>query len=268
MMEKTVKNVLLITGIIPIITLLLLLCTQVNASAAVYTVPEGKETQIDFGTSYSTTVNYYKIKPSKTGVIQFQLSESYSGYATLCNSSKKVLSRSSKSGDRVNGGSQSYEMFVYYGVKKGRTYYVRVKGSSSRYLDGHYWGQVKWTSKSISTNKYGSKKSKAKAMKRKSTLKGLYIAGQSNSRWYKVTTKRKTIHLTFKAPKTNGAIKVTRYMRYYGHTGSWTTSTYYSKRDGTYNNLTLTNPNGTKWTVYFKVQRDNKSSGNYTLRWY
>ena len=270
------KNVLRLTTVMAALAVMLvMLCAFAKADvfATSYrfdlTPYEGQSAYAWFSTSYeSDTLAYYEIKPSKTGIITF--TADYSGYTVLCNSNWEPISYGYDStGDYLNGNSSyAWMKTVSYGVKKGRTYYVGMSGyPSNRDSSNTYYATVKWSTSKIAAAKSGKKKSKAKSLKRKKTYKGLIVAGDKKAKWYKITTKKKTINLLFKAPKTNDTIQVTTYMRQYGHKGKWIKSTHTASRSGGYVKGPMTNYNGTKWTIYLKVQRKYKSSGYYTLKW-
>lgn len=232
------------------------------------TIPANKAVKINFGTTYDYTSYYYfKIKPTKTGTIKF--TDDYTtGYrVVLCNSSKKVISKGDKSFDDFYsaGSKYAYQKVLYYGVKKGVTYYIRVKGASTyRASEYPYIGSVMWSNKASSQSKYGKKKSKAKAIKKKKTVKGLFTAGNKKGQWYKITNKQKTTKIIFKSPRTNGTIKVKIYYKSLGH---WYNSTYSVSRSSGKNPITGTISKKVKHTYYLKVFPDGKSSGNYTLMW-
>lgn len=244
----------------------------VMPSSRTLEVPVNSAFKINFGNEYDyTNFYYFKIKPTKKGYITFT-SDYVHGYSVaLLNSSKNLISVGDSSfDDFYSAGSQyKYQTFINYGVKKGVTYYIRVKGASTEREEygKPYVGSIKWTNSAVKPAKSGSKKSKAKSLKRKKTIKGLVVAGDKKAKWYKITTKRKTIRLLFKAPKTNGSIKITTIKRMYGHKGKWIKNTYTASRGGNYVSGPTTNPNGTKWTMYLKVQRKGKASGYYTLKW-
>ena len=232
------------------------------------TAYEGQIREFNLGSTYDPDmVVYYQIKPSKTGIVTFV--PDYNGKVALCNSNGDAISYGSSSGDSIEMNSIfSYKKMISYGVKAGRTYYIRMTGfPSSPDSTGNYYIRVKWTNGKVAAAKSGTKRSKAKSLKRKKTYKGLIKAGDGKAKWYKVTTKRRTINMLFKATKSSGAIKVTVYMRKYGHKGKLIPETYKAGRGYGYVKGPLTNPNGTKWTVYFKVQRAGKNSGYYTLKW-
>lgn len=189
----------------------------------------------------------------------------------MCDSKGEVISVGKKYeyGDPLDGAaSQAYARKITYGVKKGKTYYLRIVGYADKYTDseGKYYALVKWTNTKVKAAKSGTKKSKAKLIKRKKTIKGLVTAGDKKAKWYKITTKKSPVNITVKTTNVNESLKVTVYMRKYGHKGKWKSTTYTGTRNGQVAGP-LYNFNHTKWTIYVKVQRAAKSSGYYTIKW-
>lgn len=257
-MKKTITRMTAIMVVMFAVIFMMLVFTTANASALTKTIKQGVNTPVNFGPdASSSTVAYYKIIPSKTGIITFTVNKNYSGYAVLCNSQKKVISKGQTKGDWLWGSSSSFYK-VYYGVKKGKTYYIRMQGYSYDKDDlNNYVGAVKWTNTKIKPAKAGSSKKKAKKIKRKKSIKGLLAAGEKKAKWYKFTTNKKKVIVKFGSIKTNGGIQY---------------KAYSSKTKGP---LFLTNSNGftfTQWykrkvTIWIKVYRNNQSSGSYKLKW-
>ena len=194
--------------------------------------------------------NYLKFKASSSGYITV-LHQGLSGKVTLTNSKKKALSNA------IYSSSYSSTKKITFGVKKGTTYYLRVAANYNS--DGAY--RVKFTNSKI-TDKSGSKKSKARTMKRKATYKGSIIAGSSTSDWYKfkVTSKRK-VTVTMKGA-TNNKIKAVFYTSKGKKIGSTTFYDYNSKR------VLQSVGKLSKGTYYVKVYRGTStSSGWYSLYW-
>lgn len=188
--------------------------------------------------------NYFKFKATKTGYLTITESENYNKVA-LCNSSKKALS------------GYTYARYApTYGVKKGTTYYIKAYAGSNS--DGGY--QMKIKNNAIS-EKSGTKKSKAVAVKKNTTKKGTITAGSSQADWYKFTvTSKKTVKITING-KTNDTLKAVVYK---GSKNIGSGSFSYSK-----SGLTLTSVGKlSKGTYYIKIYRGNsKSSGWYSLKW-
>ena len=236
---------------------------------------QGVKTDVSWSDSVdSDAVTYFKIKPTKTGYITFSiLSDDYSGYAALCNSSKKVISKgkSSSDGDWIWGGSSyAYYKKLNYGVKKGKTYYLKIKGYPyNKNSEGKYYATVKWTNTKVKPAKYGTKKSKAKAIKRKKTIKGLFIAGNRKAQWYKITTNKKKATFTLKGAKTNDAAKISVIYRSNATSGKWMTlGPGSASREGYVSKPYLTQYlSKKKYTAYVNITPNGKTSGMYTLRW-
>lgn len=194
--------------------------------------------------------NYLKFKAANSGYVTV-LHQGLSGKVTLTNSKKKTLSNA------VYASSYNNTSKITFGVKKGTTYYLKV--ASNYNSDGAY--RVKYTNSKIA-DKSGSKKSKAKTMKRKATYKGSIIAGSSTSDWYKfkVTSKRK-VTVTMKGA-TNNKIKAVFYTSKGKKIGSTTFYDYNSKR------VLQSVGKLSKGTYYVKVYRGTTtSSGWYSLNW-
>lgn len=188
--------------------------------------------------------NYFKYKATQSGYLKVRESEGYDKIA-LCDSSQKALS-----------GTTYAKYAPTYGVKKGKTYYIKV--SAGYNSDGGY--QMKISNGKIS-EKSGTKKSRAVTLKKKTTKKGYILAGSSQADWYKFNlTGKKTVKITVKGA-TNDNLKVAVYKggKKIG------TRTFY------YNTKTLTLTSIGKWskgTYYIKVYRGNsQSSGWYSLYW-
>lgn len=187
--------------------------------------------------------NYFKFKATSTGYIKVNNSDRV--YVTLCSSGKKALS-----GETLN----LYD--PVYGVKKGNTYYVKVRALYN--TSGMY--QLKVTNTGIS-EKSGTTKSKAVTIKKGSTKKGTITAGSSQADWYKFKlTSKKTVKMTIKGA-TNDQLKIA----VYDGKKVVKTSTIYNNTKS----ITLTSVG--KWskgTYHIKVYRGNsKSSGWYSLKW-
>lgn len=145
------------------------------------------------GINKSGKVNttWFKIKPTKTGVLSFKLKEfgnSVSdGYVRLYNIDKKAVSNTVVYSDADDVSR------AFFGVKKGRTYYVKVTncgGSANQY----YKYGVKYSVTEKTDRALGSK-SDAKTLKRKAkATETLFVASTSKSTdWYKFKVEEKRI---------------------------------------------------------------------------
>lgn len=199
----------------------------------------------------NSQTNYLKFKASKSGYVRINTS-GLSGTITLMNSGK------SKSYSEAISFSDTYRDEVVFGVKKGTTYYLKVKANSN--YDGGY--RIKYANGSIS-EKSGKTKSKAVTIKKGSTKKGYIYAGSSQADWYKFKlTSSKKVTITVKGG-TNDRLKIAVYKGSKRIAG--TPQTFWSDDES----LKLTsNGKFSKGTYYIKVYRGNsKSSGYYTLKW-
>ncbi|MBQ2041210.1 MAG: hypothetical protein II482_03575 [Lachnospiraceae bacterium] len=217
---------------------------------------------------YTKTALYYKVTPTKTGVMTVTLKSygsSYgsSGSITLYSSGKKLRS------EKLTYDSSSKAYKVRFGVKKGVTYYIKatdVYGTSS----GCYKYGIKY-SVAAATDRSLSKKSSAKTLVRKATsTPTLFTAnGKTETDWYKfkVTSKRKTV-VTVDASEMRGSsdqkltitfykgsTKVDSTVLYPGNSGKFTLTygtTYGKANAGTY---------------YVKVTKTAKLSGKYRIKY-
>lgn len=195
----------------------------------------------------SGQVNYFKFKAPKTGYVK--VGAGTSGTLTLCKSNKKALSNAVS----LNNN------YTYFGVKKGTTYYVRVKANYPSTMKAY---QVRYANGKIS-EKSGSKQSKAVKIKRKKTKKGTITAGSSRNDWYKfkVPTNNR-VTLTMKG-RTNKQMKVKLILKKGSHTVTKTFN--YTNLNSSYKNY-MTYFKG--YTCYIKVSRADKySSGWYSFKW-
>lgn len=204
------------------------------------TITSGKSIAVG---QYNAQTNYFKFKAKSTGYIKVS-KDGYNAKIALTNSKKKALTK------YTTGKT------VYYGVKKGTTYYVKIKAYSNP--DGGY--VLKVTNSAIK-EKSGSKKSKATTMAYKKYKNGTIIAGSSQSDYYKFKVpKKKRVKIVLKG-RTNEKINV----KVYKGKKSIGSSNLYSSNSG----LTLKSSGKlTPGTYYVKVSRGTKySSGYYKMYW-
>ena len=213
------------------------------------------------GTGYSNL--YYKVVPNKTGLMTVNL-KSYdtgatTGTVTLYNSSKKALS------SQVQYNSSKTATKAYFGVVKGKTYYIRVQnccGSTGKY--GIRYGMTSATDRNISTN--------AKALKLKkgaAATKTLFTANNSTGTdVYKIyvpkTQKTSFTVNTQKIRSGNITIKVYKNGKQVGKTKTL----YPNNTSGKYT-ITYGTSSGkaSKGTYYIKVTKGAKVSGQYTIKY-
>lgn len=166
--------------------------------------------------------------------------------------SKKNTALSSNDTFRTNS-TQSADLTQTYGVKKNTTYYLRVSSNSNLSI------KCKFTKVSESS---GSKKSKAKSIKKNKTIKGIIAAGDKTVDWYKIKLpKKQVLHIYFSG-RTNDKLKIT-------FSGTYLkTAKKYIVRGNTKTQHTYTTERAQPGNYYVKVERNNtKSSGYYTLKW-
>ncbi len=213
-----------------------------------------------------TSSVYYKIKPTKTGLMSVQLTDfddtsSTSGDITLYNSNSKAISKtlwyySANSSNRA-----------YFGVKKGLTYYIKVTDCYGSYLKNNKYG-IKY-SVTGKTDRALSSKSKAKTLNRKaSSTESLFVASTAKSTDYykiKVTSKRKTAIDIDTTKIKSGNIYVTLYK---GSKKIGKTITIYPGEDARINyTYGTTSGKVNAGTYYVKVQQGTKASGSYKIRY-
>lgn len=213
------------------------------------------------------TTTYFKIKPTKTGLMTVSLSEpgdtSTSAYITLTNSSKKVVS------DKVyKYNYNSATAKAVFGVKKGNTYYIKVQDCYGSYSKYHVYG-VKYNVSALSDKAYGSK-SKAKTLTRgANSTSNLFVASTGTSTdWYKfkVTKKRTTVLSINTSGMDSGKITFTVYNGS-KKIASKTISNQYSNGGEYQLTYGTTYGKANSGTYYVKVVKDKTASGKYTIRY-
>lgn len=211
------------------------------------------------------TYHYIKFKAKATGYVTFTavngsvLDSWTDGKWALCNDKKQLLSPD----DPYNSASSyDYLRNVIYGVQKGKTYYLRVYNMLGVVIKANF--------KKVAPAKSGTKKSKAKTIKKGKTIKGVIPAGSKKSDWYKFKlSKSQYVKLSWSA-KTNKGIKISVYEGKQ-HMGDLTSSYTNAKTQSTSivekgTNRKIRVPAGT--TYYVQVSRyDTQSSGYYTFKW-
>lgn len=209
-------------------------------------------------TGFDYTPQYFKFKATKTGFVTGQFyyyDRSYSFYYELLNGSKKSITNGYISNGKIGP----------IGVKKGQTYYIRVK----TYCNG-MGIKLKNTARA---NQGGAKKGKALKIKKKKTKKSLLVGGSASTKWFK-----------YKQPKkTKFRIKITQKLNYnYNQSNGLKITVYYGKKKvgspvKTYNSTgtdTITVTYGTtygkanKGTYYIKVSGYGKATGYYNIKCY
>ena len=168
---------------------------------------------------YTKKDTLIKFKSKNDGYITLKLSSGNSqsdGYITFCDSKKKNIGVNKEYFDTANS-TQSFAYTRTYAVKKGKTYYFKVR--SSDYL------KIKATVKNLKKDA-GTKRSNAKNITRNKDKKGIVFAGEKKTDWYKFNlTASKQVKLSINV-STNG---VTYRRPYYNSNGTGFKVTLYDK---------------------------------------
>lgn len=218
------------------------------------------------GDGYSTA--YFKVTPDRTGVMTVSLMEygyhnSYgsSGTVTLLNSNQKALSNAVTYNSKVSGSR------VYFGVKKGVTYYLKVTNCCGTAEYNYKYG-IKYSMTARTDRAIGYKSNAKKLTRKADATNTLFVASTSNSTdWYKftVSSKRATRITINTAGIKSGSLTVTVYK---GSTkiGTDTIPASYSgqKYDITYG---TTYGKANAGTYYVKIVKGTKASGKYSIRY-
>lgn len=238
------------------------------------TAPVNKEVKLNFGTRTDLYDKYYyiKIKPTKSGIITFKDDFSHGYSIVLCNAKKKVISEGNNygsPGDFLSWDSgYKWQTFINYGVKKGTTYYIRLRGGSTARANLQtgtpYIGTVKWTNKAVKPAKSGKSKKKAVTLKKGKKVKGLITAGDKKGKWYKIKSNYKQTKITCSAKNCNGAI-VAEVM--YKSGGKWQKINCKGVRSSDPSRSIVIYSTKKNNTFYVKVHPDKKDSGVYYLSW-
>ena len=183
-----------------------------------------------------------------TGCITLTTELGFSGYVTLCNSSKKVLTRECL----LSGGSKSYAK-VGFAVNKNSTYYLRLR--SPEYIFG-----INYSIQAVK-EKSGSKVSKAVSFKKGKKVRGLVLPGESKKDYYAIKlTKAQSVKLKMSGTVSSGGITVKIYSD--KKLKKQVASATLAKKGVSISKKLK------KGTYYIVVQRkDSLSNGNYTINW-
>lgn len=232
----------------------------ISANSSKWNVASGINEAKEYGKA-----TWFKLKPTKTGVMRVDLKQY--GYASsygkirLYNSSKKAVSETVRYSPSAKN--------VYFGVKKGNTYYLKVTDCYGSSSEGYAYGvRCKMSSR---VDRVLSSKSKARTLKRKAdATRTLFVASTAQSAdWYKfnVTSKRTTQIKVDTSQMTSGELYISIYKgkKKIGST---------QKIDNTYNNsgkyavtYGTTYGKATKGTYYVKIVKSKTASGSYTVRY-
>lgn len=197
---------------------------------------------------------YLKYKAPKNGYLTTTFTGGdYSSMIYLCNSSKKVISDSA-----YTSATMPRTVFA---VKKNTTYYIKIDA-----IDDITAYKISFTAV---TEKSGSKISKAVAIKKGKTVKGLILPGDSKKDYFKLTvSKAQVVKIQVKGDVSSGIIKVNIYgdkakKRSIG--SIWISEAGYNRK---YTIYTIGSKKLRKGTYYFSVERANKkTNGQYSIKW-
>ena len=198
----------------------------------------------------SSAYQYVQYKAKVNGYVTLTQPNKKLAYITLCDSKHRPLS----SEDKLYG-KRSASKCLTYGVKKGKTYYIRIRST--------------WTLLNISVKetavkeKSGATKKKAISIKSGKTVKGTIQTGSKAIDWYKLKiTKAKKVYIAVKG-SSNNAIHIDIYDSK-GEKIFYRGSDFYGYG---YNGFISMNKLS-KGTYYIGVSGTNAgSSGYYTLKW-
>ena len=200
------------------------------------------------------TVNYVKYKATQTGYLKTSTDTSSKMVKiTLCDKSKKALSGESLASEEPT-----------YGVKKGKTYWIKLKNPWSTSA-GYYTFTL--NNGKVKESKAGKSQKKAVTIKKNKNIKGWIEAGKKEGKqadWYKFNlTGKKSVKIYMKGG-TNDKINVTVYEKIGSRTRKIGTRTV----NNNFNNIIPSRGKWSKGTYWIKISRGTaKSSGYYTLKW-
>ena len=269
-MKKNYTRVEMIILLSVVLLIIVMTAVTVNSYASTYRTKlvEGKQVAKYWEPPYDAdAVTYIEITPSKTGTITY--TTDFACWVTLCDANRKELSKGYyESGDCIDPDNyNSFMQKVHYGVKKGKTYNLKVVNMPTRTdSEGDYEGIMKYTTTKVKPAKCGSSKKKAKAIKKNKKIKGLFKAGSKKAQWFKVTNKQKKTKITISADKINYALNVKVYYKdgkkWKNASTNLTWQTDYKK-----NTFQGTISKKAKHTYYIKVTPEGKTSGAYSIKW-
>lgn len=229
-----------------------------STSSSKWTIASGINKAGEYGMA-----TWFKVKPSKSGLMKVYLQEcgyeSTYGNVTLYNADKKAVS------EKISY-STSRNNEICFGVKKSRTYYLKVENCYGSSAESYAYG-VRYTISGMTDKAYSSK-SKAKVLKRKaSSTANLFTASTGTATdWYKinVSAKRKSEikinaswiesgYLTVTVYKGSKKIGTGKVYAGNGNTFQITYGTTYGKAN--------------KGTYHIKVVKSKKANGKYTIQY-
>ena len=203
------------------------------------------------GRGNNSTVSTFKVSVPAKGKLTLDLCDTDGYY--------NVYMKTSGFGDYEYVKTDNIRRTI--GVKKG-TYTFYVKSYAPIYAY-----RVKFTK--VTESKYGSKKSRAASMKKKSLKKGLIVTNNKKTHWYKFKNpKKQSVKLVIKTSindggNYSGGIKVTVYDR----RGKSTSGIIYPDTASTTLKLYNLGTKLTKGTYKIKVQSYKSGNGYFSLKW-
>lgn len=208
-----------------------------------------------FGFNPNAKSQSYKFTAEETGTIKVSL---YAGENdvkfSLLNSKKQQISRSVLKMYDIDSP-------VYFGVKKGKTYYLRLKNLGPA-DDRPFWLSVKNTK---IKEKSGATRKKAVTVKRNKKVRGYVLSGKKGHDWYKVKVKKSgKVKFYLQNQMTNQC-----YLDVYNKKGKKVKGLKYKKGE-TDNYILSKTKYGrlSKGTYYVKVYtKDKRECGGYALKW-
>lgn len=216
--------------------------------------------------TYSASSIYVKIKPSKTGVMTVDLKESgystSSGYVTLYDANKNRISDS-----KIIYNSSKTASKAYFGVTKGKTYYIRVQNCYGTEKYGYRYG-IRYSVASA-TDRSLAKTSAAKKLTKGTTYSTLFRATNATGLdYYKLyVSSKKTTKFTVDTTKIRSGkvyVRVYKNGKQIGKTKTINPSATKTTYTITYGS---TSGKATKGTYYIKVSKSAKCSGLYKIKY-
>lgn len=195
------------------------------------------------------TVNYVKYKATQTGYLKTSTDTSSKMVKiTLCDKSKKSLSGESLASEEPT-----------YGVKKGKTYWIKLKNPWSSSA-GYYTFTL--NNGKVKESKAGKSQKKAVTIKKNKNIKGWIEAGKKEGKqadWYKFNlTGKKSVKIYMKGG-TNDKINVTVYEKIGSRTRKIGTRTV----NNNFNNIIPSRGKWSKGTYWIKISRGTAKSSGY-----
>ena len=218
---------------------------------------------VDVATLKDSTTSQYKVSATDPSTVYWKIVPKYSGYVsfvakgskgtvTLCNSSKTAIS------EDLNVSTSTK---TYFGVKAGKTYFVKAYSTAKQQGDGYFYVNGYYKSYKAD-DKYGKTKATALSIKADTNMYSYFAGGATSAKWYKYYKQTRYISLSF-----------------YSYACKDVTAKVYYTLNGKKNTITLTNGRGkksayirkplaAKTTVYIKITpADKYTSGGYRILW-